>query len=80
MAAKKKIAVYGAGGFAREVAWLLSKHQNYDIYDMIGFIEDDMGDKLVTHSTNPFYVHHMLFALDYLIEVGTSIRPKFCCA
>lgn len=41
MAAKKKIAVYGAGGFAREVAWLLSKHQNYDIYDMIGFIEDD---------------------------------------
>jgi len=37
----KKVAIYGAGGFAREVAWLLSTHENYEVYDVIGYVEDD---------------------------------------
>jgi len=33
----KSVAIYGAGGFAREVAWLLSSLD----YDFIGYVEDD---------------------------------------
>jgi sugar O-acyltransferase (sialic acid O-acetyltransferase NeuD family) len=36
----KKIAIYGAGGFAREVAWLLSTVARRDSLTMIAFIED----------------------------------------
>ena len=41
MANPKKIAIYGAGGFAREVAWLLSTLENNALYDVVGYIEDD---------------------------------------
>ena len=41
MANRKKIAIYGAGGFAREVAWLLSSHERSGVYDVVGYIEDD---------------------------------------
>jgi len=41
MASRKKIAIYGAGGFAREVAWLLSTHESYGVYEVVGYIEDD---------------------------------------
>ncbi len=40
MEGPKKIAIYGAGGFAREVAWLLSTAKEYDAHDVIGYIED----------------------------------------
>lgn len=36
----KRVAIYGAGGFAREVAWLLSKFESYETYHVIGYIED----------------------------------------
>jgi sugar O-acyltransferase (sialic acid O-acetyltransferase NeuD family) len=35
---KKKIAIYGASGFGREVAWLI---QSCDDYEMVCFIDDD---------------------------------------
>ena len=41
MTNRKRIAIYGAGGFAREVAWLLSTHERREVYDVVGFIEDD---------------------------------------
>lgn len=36
----RKVAIYGAGGFAREVAWLLSTDEGYGLYDVVGYIED----------------------------------------
>lgn len=38
MVQKKKIAVYGASGFGREVAWLI---QSRDDYEVVCFIDDD---------------------------------------
>lgn len=35
---KKKIAIYGASGFGREVAWLI---QSCDDYEVVCFIDDD---------------------------------------
>lgn len=37
---KKKIAVYGASGFGREVAWLI---QSCDDYEVVCFIDDDIS-------------------------------------
>ncbi|MFM9970430.1 MAG: acetyltransferase [Burkholderiales bacterium] len=37
----RKIAIFGAGGFAREVAWLLSSDVSHQAYDLVGYIEDD---------------------------------------
>lgn len=39
----RKIAVYGAGGFAREVAWLISVLAEHVAVDMPGFIDDGDG-------------------------------------
>ncbi|MEO7217051.1 MAG: acetyltransferase [Gemmatimonadaceae bacterium] len=36
----QRIAIYGAGGFGREVAWLLSEQERAGEVDVIGFIED----------------------------------------
>lgn len=37
----KEILVYGAGGFGREVAWLVeSCNEGHTLYNMIGFIDD----------------------------------------
>lgn len=35
---KTRVAIYGAGGFAREVAWLLSTRR--ETFDFVGYIED----------------------------------------
>lgn len=37
----RKIAIYGAGGFGREVAWLLSTAERMKTLEVVGFIEDD---------------------------------------
>jgi sugar O-acyltransferase (sialic acid O-acetyltransferase NeuD family) len=37
---RKQVAIYGAGGFAREVAWLLSTLEKCKNYDVLGYIED----------------------------------------
>lgn len=42
MSIPKKIAIYGAGGFAREVAWLLSVGERHDAYAVLGYIEDTL--------------------------------------
>ena len=39
--APKKIAIYGAGGFGREVAWLLSTLDGYEKHSVIGYVEDE---------------------------------------
>lgn len=36
----KKVAIYGAGGFAREVAWLLSTLEGSEVFDVLGYVED----------------------------------------
>lgn len=44
----RQIAVYGAGGFAREVAWLVqSCNVNEPVYDVVCFIDDNPA----THGT-----------------------------
>jgi sugar O-acyltransferase (sialic acid O-acetyltransferase NeuD family) len=37
---QKKIGIYGAGGFAREVAWLLSTLEAFDMFEFVGYIDD----------------------------------------
>lgn len=38
----KQIAIYGAGGFAREVAWLVqSCNQNTELYQVVCFVDDN---------------------------------------
>ncbi len=38
----RKIAIYGGGGFAREVAWLIEAcNQNTILYDLVCFIDDN---------------------------------------
>lgn len=44
MANQKRIAIFGAGGFAREVAWLLSSYEKSHAYDVVGYIEDGADD------------------------------------
>jgi sugar O-acyltransferase (sialic acid O-acetyltransferase NeuD family) len=39
--APRDIAVYSCGGFGREVAWLLSTHENAKNFNVVGYIEDD---------------------------------------
>ena len=43
MTKPKKVAIYGAGGFAREVAWLLSTLERDGHFDVLGYVEDDAG-------------------------------------
>jgi sugar O-acyltransferase (sialic acid O-acetyltransferase NeuD family) len=39
----KKILIYGAGGFGREVAWLIESCKDVDKpYHIVGFIDDDL--------------------------------------
>lgn len=40
--AKIPIAIYGAGGFAREVAWLVEVlNQTEELYQLVGFVDDN---------------------------------------
>jgi sugar O-acyltransferase (sialic acid O-acetyltransferase NeuD family) len=43
----KKIAIYGAGGFGREVAWLLSMHEKHQVYDVVGYIDDHAHGQVI---------------------------------
>ena len=48
----KKIAIYGAGGFGREVACIIDKiNEVQPTWDLIGFFDDDpnLKDKMVSH-------------------------------
>ena len=41
---KKQLVIYGAGGFAREVAWLVEQINgtvSYEAYDLVAFIDDN---------------------------------------
>jgi len=59
--AKIPIAIYGAGGFAREVAWLIEViNQTDEQYQLVGFVDDD--PKLRGQSINDVVV----FALEDL--------------
>src|SRR5690606_19301456 len=40
--AETPIAIYGAGGFAREIAWLIEAiNQTQEQYQLIGFVDDN---------------------------------------
>ena len=48
---RKRIAIVGAGGFAREVAWLIQDiNQSKDAYEFLGFIVSDLS-KLEEHDS-----------------------------
>jgi len=67
----KKIAIYGAGGFAREVAWLLSAYEKKEIFDVVCYIEDDSdGDRSLNGKPifswqhfSTFFTHDVLIAV-----------------
>jgi sugar O-acyltransferase (sialic acid O-acetyltransferase NeuD family) len=44
---KTRIGIYGAGGFAREVAWLVSNLSEF--YEVVCFISDDAQDSTELH-------------------------------
>jgi sugar O-acyltransferase (sialic acid O-acetyltransferase NeuD family) len=62
MQAKNEIAIYGAGGFAREVAWLLSSYQLSKKYNFIGYVEDNSKEKKIINRKS-VYSLESLFAL-----------------
>lgn len=48
---KKKIVIVGAGGFAREVAWLIQEvNRTHEIYDFLGFVVSDLSNLRDTDS------------------------------
>jgi sugar O-acyltransferase (sialic acid O-acetyltransferase NeuD family) len=39
-----KIVIYGAGGFGREIAWLIEEiNRNHKTFEIVGFIDDDIS-------------------------------------
>jgi len=41
---RQQLAIYGSGGFAKEVAWLVqSSDPDQELYDIVGFIDDDVS-------------------------------------
>lgn len=38
--ARQRLVVFGAGGFAREVAWLLSGYEHVRDYELLGYVQD----------------------------------------
>lgn len=50
---KQKIGIYGAGGFGREVAWLLSHLPEDKSYEVIGYIDDGDGQDGSTLNGKP---------------------------
>lgn len=50
----QKVAIYGAGGFAREVAWLLSTYEKQGQFELVGYIEDGAADGRVLNNKPVF--------------------------
>lgn len=51
MLKSKQIAVYGAGGSGREVAWLISRLGEADRFEFVGYVDDHCGiSRLVSGS------------------------------
>lgn len=82
----KKIVILGAGGFAREVAWLIEDINNKNPeWDLLGFIEE--GDNRVGSVLNNYkilgdfkwIINSRLDNLFYICAVGDpKLRSKFC--
>ena len=47
MLESRPIAVYGAGGFAREVAWLITAARADPPYRMVGYVDESPGTELL---------------------------------
>jgi sugar O-acyltransferase (sialic acid O-acetyltransferase NeuD family) len=41
MSDAQDIAIFGAGGFAREVAWLFSSYEQRGVFKVVGFVDDE---------------------------------------
>ncbi|AWK52041.1 transferase [Clostridium beijerinckii] len=62
----KKIVIIGAGGFAREVAWLIEEINNKNLeWDLLGFIEE--GNKQIGSILNN---HKILGDFEWIINSG----------
>src|SRR5688572_260492 len=73
MRKKRQVAIYGAGGFAREVAWLLSMHEGCEIYECVGYVDDDPNRKAALNGKPVFWWEQ--FANEYphtLISIGVG--------
>lgn len=44
MPSPEEIVIFGAGGFAREVAWLLSYRERLGTHRVVGFVEDEAAE------------------------------------
>ena len=61
---RKPIVIYGAGGFGREVAWLIEEiNRERTQYEIIGFLDDD--ESKISKTVNGYPV---LGGMDYLEE------------
>ena len=82
----KKIVILGAGGFAREVAWLIEEINNKNAeWDLLGFIEE--GNKHVGSVLNyhkilgdfEWVTNSKIDNLFYICAVGDpKLKLKFC--
>lgn len=64
----KQIAVYGAGGSGREVAWLISRLNSEDSLEFVGFVDDSCNIASVVsggpvHGFNEFVAEHPLASM-----------------
>src|SRR5512146_1617369 len=54
------IALYGAGGFGREVAWLIEEcNRSQNRYDFLGFIDDRAGNIHTANGNAVFSLAHV---------------------
>lgn len=57
---KRRIAVYGAGGFGREVAWLADEcNRPEEQYEFVGFIDDDPAQARMVNGSSVFTLAHV---------------------
>jgi len=62
----RRIAIIGAGGFARELRWLLSEiaadpSRRYEAFDVAGFLVSDRG-KLGSHDSDVLGEYDFIYA------------------
>ena len=73
MATLKKIAIYGAGGFGKEVATLINKiNENNPTWNMVGFIDDGQEK-----GTQISHFGKVLGDFTYLNQVKESLCVAF---
>ena len=73
----KKLYIIGAGGFGREVAWLVERiNEKAPTWDLQGFIDDNEEIGRVFMPGHDFYIA-ILFSFSSSFLFSSSIKSRF---